>query len=502
VKRALPVYLDRVARTGTHADGVIAAAEALAADPWSVVHVAGTLARARMAVAAQDLGLTASLREVTPGGRGEIARVQQGQPYPTFDARGRRRRGAFDTPRDMARLLVRRTLEATTGSTRTGLDPACGTGAFLLAMREAGVFHVYGTDLDPLALEVARIACPSALLVVEDALKHGPEVDVLCGNPPYVPPERQDKQLRLELRRRFPWLRGRFDLVNPFAAAASDRVRRGGGLGLVLPSACLVQPYGAVLRRRWIARHRFVHLDGPQPFPGAAVEVTLVVAQAGCGPAPLPDHGLTPAELALLDNVPLDPMLRPGDVELVLQARSRSLPLGELCLVDTGLVAHGPAGGKERLLHDAPCEGRVPYADARQFFTGTRRWLDYQPDQMHRAKSPEMFEPPKLVLQRLRGAGPVRAAIDRSGTYLGHTCTVVLPHDARVSLERLLALVTSPIVAGLTRIERGARLDLYPRDVAAMPVPTAWLEHPEAPLGPALGLDAAAIARLQTLAAG
>ena len=90
---------------------------------------------------------------------------------------------------------------------------------------------------------------------------------------------------------------------------------------------------------------------------------------------------------------------------------------------------------------------------------------------MHRAKSPEMFESPKLVIQRLRGRGPVRAAVDRTGVYVGHTCTVVIPKDKRLDLDRLCTLVTSPLVDALVRIERGQRLDLYPRDVASIPIP-------------------------------
>ncbi len=478
---------------------MLVAAHAVRDDPWTVVRQAGALARARLEIADHDLGLTPSLGETSPDGRGAIARIDQGQPYPAMDRRGKRRRGAFDTPQAMAHTVVRRTLEACEGPVRTGLDPACGAGAFVLAMWEAGVREVYGTDLDPVALEVAQVACPGARLVVDDALNHGPEVDVLCGNPPYVPPERQDKELRAALRRRFPWLHGRFDLVVPFAAVAADRVREGGAFGLVLPSPALVQPYGKVLRERWVRRHRFTSLEGPLRFPGAAVDVSLVVAVAHRGPAPLPDHGIPAEQLLSLPTVPLDPHLRPGDSEIVDTVRARSEPLETLCRIDTGLVAHGPGGGKARLLHDVPGEGRVPYADARQFFEGTHCWLDYRPASMHRPKSPELFEGPKIVVQRLRGRGPVRAAVDHSGVYVGHTCTVVVPLADGVDLDRLLTLLTDPIIAGLTRIERGPRLDLYPRDVGAIPVPAGWLESTE-DLGACLGLSAPQIARLTSLA--
>lgn len=498
MNEALDSYLRAAARGATHQRAVRAAAERLAHDPWSVVQQAGTLARATRRVAERDLGLTATLEEIGPTDRGAVVRIDAGQPYPSFDAGFRRSRGAFDTPMDYARRVVRASVKAVEGEARSGLDTACGTGAFLLAMSEAGLTEIIGTDLDEVALEVAAVAVPRAQLSVDDALRHGAQVDVTCGNPPFVPPERQDKALRSELRRRFPWLHGRFDLVIPFAATAVDRVRPGGAAGLVLPYPAFVQPYGATLRRRWLQRHRIHTLVGPLPFPGAGVDVGVIVLQAERGPAPLPT-GLTPAELLRLEAAPLDPSLAPGDVDLLEQVRSRSTSLGDLAKVDTGLVAHGPEGGKSVLIHDAPGSGRVPYADAKDFFAGRTKYLDYRPAAMHRPKSPSLFEPPKVVVQRLRGRGPVKAAVDRSGTYVGHTCTVVVPQDRRLDVDRLCELLCSPIVDGLIRIERGQRLDLYPRDVAAIPIPNAWLADPSTPLASCFGLEPDQVRRLSTL---
>ena len=499
---ALGAYLKRVAADEEHHAAAVAAAQAVRRRPWDVVRFAGLLARCELRVADADFGLSAALRKVPLDSRAAVARIAEGQPYPHLRNNGRRSRGAYDTPIDMARRVVKTALRSVDGPLRTGLDLACGPGSFLLAMTEAGIPEVFGTDIDATALAVAQVAVPKARLLQEDALKHGPPVDVVCGNPPFVPPERQDKDLRVELRRRFPWLRGRFDLVVPFAAVAAERVREGGALGLVLPAAAMVQPYGAVLRRRWLQRHAVSELVGPMPFPGASVDVMLLVMTIGAGPAPLPPHGVPADEVLSLANVPLDPALLPGDVALLRALRGRSVELGTLCYIDTGLVAHGPHGGKEGLLEDEPGDGRVPYAAARDFFAGRRRWLDYQPDRMHRAKTPALFEEPKLVVQRLRGKAPVKAAIDREGVYVGHTCTVVKPTDPRLSLEAVLELVTSPLVDALTRIERGSRLDLYPKDVAAMPLPLAWLEPGERrPLGEAWGLDDEEQERLRRRAA-
>lgn len=501
MRGALQAWLLAAARGADHVAACRAAAEVDALEPWEVVRNAGLLARCEPTPAPHDLGLDAHLRVREVNDPACIARVAAGAPFPQLANAGRRARGAFDTPVAMARQLVAAARLAVEGRCEVALDPACGPGAFLVALLEAGLREVRGADIDPAALAVASVAAPSARLSLADAFSGGEVVDLVVGNPPFVPPERQDRLLRARVKVRFPWMRGRFDLVVPFAELATERVRRGGAVGLIVPSAMLSQPYAAPLRRRWVQRHELIELAGPYPFPGASVDVGLVVMRCHTGPAPLPLFGIAPDELLRLENAPLNPDLMPGDIALVEKIRDASFPLGSFCRIDTGVVAHGPKGGKERLITDTKRPGSVPYADAREFFEGDHRWLQYDPAEMHRPKSPEMFENPKIVIQRLRGRKPVRAAIDWDGIYVGHTCTVVYPRQHRVPLDRVLDLVRSPLIDGLSRIESGHRLDLYPRDVASFPVPKAWIDRPHLGLAEAWGLLPAEIERLESWAA-
>jgi len=356
--------------------------------------------------------------------------------------------------------------------------------------------QVSGVELDPAAIAVAQVAAPKAHIHLGDGMTDGPGADLVVGNPPFVPPERQDKDFRAQLRSRYPWLTGRFDLSVPFAAAAVERAAPGGAVALILPAPLMVQPYAAPLRRRWLESHRIQSISRPTDFPGASVQVVTVVLTIGAGPAPLPDHGLDALELLSLPQAPLNPALQPGDPAIVARVRSTSVVLGDLAEVDTGVVSHGPDGGKERLLHDESLEHLVPYVDAKDLAQGRVRWLDYQPEQMHRPKRPGLFTEPKVLVQRLRGAGPVQAWVDREGLFAGHTLTIVRPHS--LSPEQLFRLITDPLTDAVLRIERGQRLDLYPRDVREMPVPSAWLEDPQIDLQSAWGLSDAQVARLRT----
>lgn len=466
---------------------------------WCVVEQAGALARARLVLATERVGVSGALRAVDPGSSRAVAVVEAGQAWPTWDRSGRRGAGAYDTPREMARAVVRAALDAAGGEATSGLDPACGPGAFLVALAEAGVPRVRGVELEPAAAAVARIAVPGADVRVADALGSPlRRADLVVGNPPFVPPERQSRALRDSLIERYPWLSGRFDLAVPFAAAAVEAADL--AAALVLPAALLSQPYGAPLRRAWLGLHRVASLERRAKFPGASVPVALLSLSIGAGPGPVSPSGVPAATLLRLRRTPLDPCLRMGDVEAAEAVRAASAQLGDFCEVDTGVVAHGPLGGKGRLVRDEHEPGARPYVDARDFFSGRRRWIHYRPDEMHRPKRPALFADGKLLVQRLIGAGGMRAGVDREGLIAGHTLTVVRPlPGCPLSLEQLLEALMHPSLGGVIRVEQGARLDLYPKDVRGWPLPRSWLEDTDSPLDAAMGLTTSQAASLAAL---
>jgi hypothetical protein len=264
---------------------------------------------------------------------------------------------------------------------------------------------------------------------------------------------------------------GRFDLAVPFAAVAAEQARR--GVALVAPWSLLTQPYAAPLRRRWLTEHAITALEGPIRFPGATVDVALI-AISRTTPARLP-NGVEPAELLQLGSCPLDPSIAPGDVARIETIRAESIELGDVAEIDTGVVSHGPGHGKRDLLFDEPGEGRLPYVDAQDLIDGRVRWIAYRPEKMHRPKRPELFEGPKVLVQRVRGDGPLRAWIDRTGMYAGHTLNVVRPTHPGVTVEDVLALITSSTVAWMLRVECGRRLDIYPKDIRRIAAPKEWL---------------------------
>ena len=489
-RAALAAWLDVAARSGDPVAAAGAAAEALAGDPWAVVTHAGRLARGGMGRALRD--------RMLPTAEGEKLTVSAGAPIPMADAEKVQRGGAFDTPPDLARRVVALARAAATRPLRRAADPTCGAGAFLVALEEAGLAEISGVELDPAAAAVARVAAPRARVEVGDCLDVTERVDLMVGNPPFVAPRRQSLALRGRLRARLPWIEGRCDLALAVAALAAERVEDGGGLGLVVPASLLFEPYGRPLRARWLQAHAVTALEGPQGFPGATVKVWALSLGIGAGPASLPG-GMPAAEALALPDHPFDPALRAGDGAILGQIEGRSGPLGALCRIDTGVVSHGALGGKGRLLCESAGVDTVPYVDAADLVAGRQRHLRYVPGEMHRPKSPGLFLPPKVLVQRIHGGGPVRCWADHSGLFAGHTLTVVQPQAGALSVEAVVELLQDPLTAGILRLRRGQRLDLYPHDLAALPVPDGWAGG--ASLGVAWGLTEAQQDRLRALGA-
>ena len=99
---------------------------------------------------------------------------------------------------------------------------------------------------------------------------------------------------------------------------------------------------------------------------------------------------------------------------------------------------------------------------------------------MHRAKNPKTFENPKIVIQRIRGQHGIKAEVCRDGVFVGHTCTVVQPNEPKLSLERLLDLIRSPVVHWVLAIERGNIRSISERSIR-LPIPKRWVDNQSCP---------------------
>ncbi|MFQ6227375.1 Eco57I restriction-modification methylase domain-containing protein [Nocardia sp. NPDC002869] len=184
-------------------------------------------------------------------------------------ARERKRHGRHYTPATLAGFLAGRVAARidSAGPVRV-LDPACGSGELLFAIRDAlagrlpgAPVELVGYDLDPAGLALARRRAAGSGMAAEwrqsDFLADcaglpAESFDAVIANPPYVRTQQLGGAAAQALRGQFG-LRGRIDLTHPFVAALPRLMAPGGVLGLLCANRFLTTKAGANLRALLLA---------------------------------------------------------------------------------------------------------------------------------------------------------------------------------------------------------------------------------------------------------
>ncbi len=210
------------------------------------------------------------------------------------------------TPPTLARALTEQALSCVDLNSGhiTILDPACGSGVFLIeAVRELarrnyrGKVVLKGIDKTPISAAMAKFCLRFA---VAEALRDGFDVsadvtvanslgcdwtdaDVILMNPPFVPWSGIDAEDKEFVRSEMENLgKGRTDLAMAFILRATKSLRPGGALATVLPSPLLDSSHGAAWREE-LARTTAVRLlgrfEGYSYFRASMVEPAFIVLQ-------------------------------------------------------------------------------------------------------------------------------------------------------------------------------------------------------------------------------
>lgn len=405
----------------------------------------------------------------------------------------RRRRGAFYTPPELVSWVLD---HAGLVPGAPVLDPACGTGHFLVAAaRRVGVTAVHGSDLDADAVRIARdrLAAldPSvpaeriaAQVVVADGLSAWSErrFAAVVGNPPFLGQLRRRTAGQSEASRR--GLGAYTDTSAVFLHHALDLVDDGGVVALVQPLSVLAARDAGPVRRAVAERGAVTDFwCSPRPvFEGTPVLTCVPVVRVGAGPATDPDAwGALAAPTFGIPEVALPAGPVVGDIATC-TADFRDQFYGLVPFVrddpaGTPLVTSG-------LIEPAECRwGTVPTRFARQRYAAPAVDLAALRADGRLAAWADARRVPKLLVA---AQGRVlEAVVDASGDWLPSVPVLtVVPHDAD-DLWRLLALTLAPpVVAHAAARYLGTGLTpgsvkVSARQFAALPLPAdgeAWAE--------------------------
>ena len=167
------------------------------------------------------------------------------------------------------------------------LDPACGDGALLAALKSQGVSRLVGVDCDRQALNLARRRLGSGrfhhadgLMFLADAARGGGTLDAVIANPPWGAALTLDRNALASMGYR-P-LSGQTDSWDLFVDGVLRAVKPGAPIVLILPDAMFLPEHRSI--REILAKDsqvRMVARLGEGFFPGVYRGVVVVAARKG-----------------------------------------------------------------------------------------------------------------------------------------------------------------------------------------------------------------------------
>lgn len=403
----------------------------------------------------------------------------------------RKQQGIYYTPPSITRYILESLpIESIEPEDRLLLDPACGSGSFLLAGFDrlagllppawsAGLRHTYlrsriiGFDTDSFAREVASLSLLLADLQNRNGWKiregdvteldvrsaGGRRPSIIVTNPPFkeikagTGPRRE---LSAEILQR---------LVGLLAAD--------GLLGIVVPQSLLVSRTGRDMRRTLLnegdlleistlpggvfysqadtAALMFRKAGVRRRFANSAVTVRELRAQdlsrfekTGCFTSTYTGH---PEDWRKdVDNrFVLSPL-----IELWDRLAAQTTTLGAVADVRIGLQIKPT---DKTSVSDSRRDGDVKFVDRAHALKpflldeGSARWLRYG-SHLHRARDRRLFESSKALVNSTRNPGsPWRlvAAVAGAGLFFNTNFQAILPTDPSVTLEEIVAILNSPV---------------------------------------------------------
>ena len=466
-------------------------------DLRAAVRAAGWDAVLATVAAAHGLGPTPGEDPVLQAWRDPAAVAHLGAVHESLlaeQAAGRVGSGSFYTPPVLVDWVLDRVL-ADLPDHATVLDPACGTGNFLVAVaRRLGpdaATRVHGVDLDPVAVAITRLLLrieapgvdPAVLertVRVGDGLgaHPGAPYDVVLGNPPFGG--------RLRPRAPVPQAApaAYTDTSAVFLLRALDLAGPQGVVALVQPLSFLATRDAAPVRAAVAARGAVTDFwTSPTPvFSGTPVLTCVPVVHLGA-----PGGGLAPAQGTW-------GALAAPALGIPAVAPRASGVLGDLgpCTADFrdqyyGLVPHVREGGPGTplvtagLVDPARCRwGETPTRFAKQDWAAPTVDLD----SLHADGTLSAWARARLVPKVLLApqGRVIEAVVDVDGAWLPSVPVVTLAVEPDRLWHALAVLLAPPVVAQACATYAGTGLSaralkLSARQVAALPLPAdrdAW----------------------------
>ena len=293
-----------------------------------------------------------------------------------------RYRGVFYTPDTVVTEVLRQVMPTRPSELADAAfcDPACGDGAFLLAVADhllswlakpialSALGRMAGYDIDEDALSACRAnlsnllsrRCPGASVDWNLVRRDGTEraefaadrgrFTHVVGNPPFVRVQRLTPDMRTRLAEQWTVTAGNTDLYLVFFELGLDLLRDGGTMAYIAPSGWMKQGAGRDLRRLLASGHRvskLIDYGDRQLFDDATTYCAVAVVEKGGEPRDVPavrrveggwEHGVA----RVRPDRPYDPwwVMTPAEWERMDALVARGPRLCDVAQVRVGIQTH------------------------------------------------------------------------------------------------------------------------------------------------------------------
>ena len=193
------------------------------------------------------------------------------------DIKKRKKLGQYFTPKSIRELLLSKLPKKDNADI---LDPACGSGEFLLSCKKYFKNPIlYGFDIDKKLINISSKLVKNASIKKFDFLNidiNKKKYDYIIGNPPYF-----ELKLNEEIKKKyFDIIKGRVNIFSLFIKTGLDLLKYGGYLAYVVPPSMNNGAYFSKLREYIIKNSslEYLHIiDGADNFHLANQKVMLII---------------------------------------------------------------------------------------------------------------------------------------------------------------------------------------------------------------------------------
>lgn len=193
------------------------------------------------------------------------------------DIKKRKKLGQYFTPKSIRELLLSKLSKKDNADI---LDPACGSGEFLLSCKKYFKNPIlYGFDIDKKLINISSKLVKNASIKNFDFLNidiNKKKYDYIIGNPPYF-----ELKLNEEIKKKyFDIIKGRVNIFSLFIKTGLDLLKDGGYLAYVVPPSMNNGAYFSKLREYIIKNSslEYLHIiDGADNFHLANQKVMLII---------------------------------------------------------------------------------------------------------------------------------------------------------------------------------------------------------------------------------